>query len=78
MIDKNREAVINSIWSRYGECSDSFLYHLIEIDLPFLILSEKVRNKEKKSIIMDTEEMREQFIEELDYVKSSEEKSCKK
>ncbi|WP_242288977.1 MULTISPECIES: hypothetical protein [unclassified Bacillus cereus group] len=75
MIDKNREAIIDWIWSRYGTCSDSFLYHLIEIDLPFLNLSEKVRNKEKKSIIMDTEEMKKQFIEEIDYINRTEGKT---
>ncbi|MEI3892003.1 MULTISPECIES: hypothetical protein [unclassified Bacillus (in: firmicutes)] len=75
MIDKNREAIIDWIWSRYGKCSDSFMYHLIEIDLPFLNLSEKVRNKEKKSIIMDTEEMKKQFIEEIDYIKRTEGKT---
>lgn len=75
MIDEKKESVIDWIWLRYGKCSDSFMYHLIEIDLPFLNLSEKVRNKEKKSIIMDTEEMKKQFIEEIDYIKRTEGKT---
>ncbi|PFF51755.1 hypothetical protein CN357_03405 [Bacillus cereus] len=75
MIDEKKESVIDWIWSRYGKCSDSFMYHLIEINLPFLNLSEKVRNKEKKSIIIDTEEMKKQFIEEIDYIKRTEGKT---
>ncbi|MFE8095230.1 hypothetical protein DUD82_31340 [Bacillus toyonensis] len=75
MIDEKKESVVDWIWSRYGKCSDSFMYHLIEIDLPFLNLSEKVRNKEKKSIIIDIEEMKKQFIEEIDYIKRTEGKT---
>ncbi|MFJ8531133.1 hypothetical protein [Bacillus sp. NPDC094106] len=67
VIDKNREAIIDWIWSRYGKCSDSSLYHLLEVDLPWLILSKKVRNQEKRNIVVDIESMKEQFIEEIAY-----------